>query len=84
MEKKDGLLFKLRSAPEIFRIDLSHPPLPSSNDPTDLREPCSSFLSTLPEDLVQSEMVQEVGGGEVLEETRKEGVVEGEDRVGEE
>jgi len=86
MTRKDGLLFKLRSDPEIFRIDPSLPPLPSSNDLTDLREPYSSFLSTLPQDLVQSEMVHEAKeeGGEVLDKTRKEVVSEGEDRISEE
>jgi len=69
MEKKDGLLFKLRLNSEIFRIDPSHPPLFPSNERIDLREPYSSFLSTLPKDLVRSEIFQEAKeeGGEVLE-----------------
>jgi len=84
MTRKDGLLFKLRSAPEIFPIDPSHTPLPSSNDLIGLRERYSSFLSTLPKDLVQSEMVQEEGGVEVLNETGKEVVSEREDSFSEE
>lgn len=86
MTRKDGLFLELKSDPKIFRIDPLHPPLPSSNDLIDLRELYSSFLSTLPQDLVQSEMVHEAKeeGGEVLEETRKEVVSEGEDRIGEE
>jgi len=86
MTRKDGLLFELRSDPNIFLIDPSLPPLHSSNNLSDIREPNSTFVSALPQDLVQSEMVQEAkkGGGEVSEETRKEVVSEGEDKISEE
>lgn len=85
LTRKDGLLFKLRSDPTIFLIDPSFPPLPSSNDLTDLRDSYSTFLSTLPQDLAQSEMVQEAkeDGGEVLEKTRKEVVSSGDEGEGE-
>ena len=86
MTRKDESLSKLRSNSEIFRIDPSPPPLRSLNNLSDLQESYSSLLSTLPQDLIRSEIVQEAKeeGGEVSEETRKEVVSEGEDKISEE
>lgn len=74
MTRKDTLLYRLRSDPSVFLIDPSLPPLPSSNDLTDHRSAYSTFLSTLPSSLLDSDLVKEARerGGEVLEQTRQE------------
>ncbi|GAA6014414.1 hypothetical protein JCM11491_007045 [Sporobolomyces phaffii] len=86
MTRKDTLLYRLRSDPSVFLVNPALPPLPSSNDLTDLRAAYSSFVSTLPSDFMTTDLVKTAKeqGGDVLEQTRLD-VTTGEgDKVGEE
>ncbi|GAA5945211.1 uncharacterized protein JCM15063_005328 [Sporobolomyces koalae] len=78
MTRRDTLLHRLRSDPNLFLIDPALPPPQSSidsKDAADLRESYATFLSTLPESpstLIDSELVKSARteGGDQLEQTR--------------
>ncbi|GAA5915849.1 BSD domain-containing protein [Sporobolomyces salmoneus] len=81
LSRKDTLLYRLGSDPEILLVDPALPPLPSSTDLIDLRSSYSTFISSLPssENLLESDLVKDAKdqGGELLEETKRK-VIESE------
>ncbi|GAA5822144.1 hypothetical protein JCM10212_000355 [Sporobolomyces blumeae] len=83
MSRKDVLLYRLRTDPELLAQDPSLPPPPSSTDLTDHRAAYASFLSTLPADISDKTAEAREEGGEALEKTFEKVTAEG-SGVGEE